>query len=101
MDYQKIIKEIYEEVKNGKPEGEVASYIPELSNVNPDKFGIALLTVDGNEFTIGDADEKFSIQSISKVFALSIAFSILGEKIWDRTGVEPSGNSFNSIMQLE
>ena len=101
MDYQKIIKEIYDEVKTGKPEGEAASYIPKLSNVNPNKFGIAILTVDGNEFAIGDAEEKFSIQSIAKVFALSIAFSILGEKIWERIGVEPSGNSFNSIMQLE
>ena len=79
MNYDKIISEIYEEVKSGKPEGNVASYIPELSNVNPDKFGIALLTVDGSEFCFGDAEEKFSIQSISKVFALSIAFSILGE----------------------
>ena len=101
MNYAKIIKEIYEEVKSGKPEGGVASYIPELSNVDPDKFGIALITIEGNKYSFGDADEKFSIQSISKVFALSIAFSIVGEKIWERVGVEPSGTSFNSIMQLE
>lgn len=101
MNFSEIINEIYSEVKCGETDGHVASYIPELLNVNPDKFGIALLTVDGNEFCCGDAEEKFSIQSISKVFALSIAFSLLGEKIWERMGVEPSGTSFNSIMQLE
>lgn len=101
MDYQKIIEEIYTEVKKSSQEGKVADYIPELSKVDGNKFGVSLITCSGDIFKIGDCDEKFSIQSISKVFALSMAFSVLGEKIWERVGVEPSGSSFNSIVQLE
>ena len=101
MDYGKILNEIYLEVKNSNLKGKVASYIPELANVNPDKFGIHLLTVAGEEFSVGDSDEKFSIQSISKVLSLAFALSILGEKVWKRVDVEPSGTPFNSIVQLE
>jgi glutaminase len=101
MDYDKIIKNIYSEVKHFSPAGKVADYIPELAKVDPDKFGVSLVTVYGEEFNAGDFGERFSIQSISKVFALSMAFSVLGEKIWERVGVEPSGSSFNSIVQLE
>lgn len=101
MDYNKIIKKIYSELKHIPPEGKVADYIPELAKVNPEKFGVSLITVNGEEFNAGDCSERFSIQSISKVFALSMAFSVLGEKIWERVGVEPSGSSFNSIVQLE
>jgi len=101
MDYDKIIKNIYSEVKHFYPAGKVADYIPELAKVDPDKFGVSLVTVYGEEINAGDCDERFSIQSIAKVFALSMAFSVLGEKIWERVGVEPSGSSFNSIVQLE
>jgi glutaminase len=101
MDYNKIIKNIYSEVKHIPPEGKVAGYIPELAKISPDKFGVSLITVNGEEFNEGDFGERFSIQSIAKVFALSMAFSVLGEKIWERVGVEPSGSSFNSIVQLE
>ena len=82
-------------------EGTIASYIPELANVNPSKFGIHLLTTEGEHFAIGNSEEKFSIQSISKVLSLTMALSIVGESIWKRIGVEPSGNPFNSIVQLE
>ncbi|HQO10663.1 MAG TPA: glutaminase [Clostridiales bacterium] len=101
MDYGKVIKEIYAEISDVKKEGKVADYIPELSVVDPDKFGITLITSEGRIHSAGDSDERFSIQSISKVFTLSMAFSLLGDKIWDRTGVEPSGSPFNSIVQLE
>jgi glutaminase len=101
MDYSKIIKEIYAEIYAEKKEGKVADYIPELSIVDPDKFGVTLITSDGKIHSAGDSDERFSIQSISKVFTLSMAFSLLGDKIWDRIGVEPSGSPFNSIVQLE
>jgi len=101
MHYQKIIEEIHTELKKSSPEGKVADYIPELSKVDGNKFGVSLITCGGEIFKIGESDEKFSIQSISKVFALSMAFSVLGEKIWERVGVEPSGSSFNSIVQLE
>ncbi|MBU1096445.1 MAG: glutaminase [Ignavibacteriae bacterium HGW-Ignavibacteriae-2] len=101
MDYQLILHEIYEIISAQKDRGELASYIPELAKVNPDNFGIYLTTVDKNEFGIGDCYTKFSIQSIAKVLSLSLAYKILGEKIWVRVGVEPSGTPFNSLVQLE
>ena len=101
MPYRKIINEIFSEVNLGSFKGEVASYIPELANVDSEKYGISFLSVNNEEYNLGNFDEKFSIQSISKVFSLSIAFSIVGEKIWERVGVEPSGNPFNSMVQLE
>jgi glutaminase len=100
-DYKKIIEKIYNEVKLSEPNGKTADYIPELAKIDPDKFGISLITVEGGEYSIGDHNEKFSVQSISKVFTLSMAFSLLGDKLWQRVGVEPSGSSFNSIVQLE
>lgn len=99
--YQQIIDEIRQEIKPLEDQGEVASYIPELQKVDPKHFGLFLYTVDHQEFKCGDYQVPFSIQSISKVFALSMGFSLLGEKLWERMGVEPSGNAFNSIVQLE
>ncbi|MFL5752962.1 MAG: glutaminase [Bacteroidia bacterium] len=101
MNLQSIIEGIYKDVQQGKHEGNVATYIPELAGVAPEKFGIHLLSTKGEEFFTGDATEKFSIQSISKVLSLSLAMSVVGEKVWKRIGVEPSGNPFNSIVQLE
>jgi len=101
MNYQDVINEVYAELLEIKPEGEVANYIPELAKVNPDKFGINLLTIDGNNYGTGDINDKFSIQSIAKVFSLTLAYNIYGSSLWKRVGVEPSGNSFNSLSQLE
>lgn len=101
MEYKEILQGIFDEVRKSSPSGSAASYIPELARVDPDRYGITLLTVDGKEYSLGDAGIKFSIQSISKVFSLSCAAALLGEKVFKRVGVEPSGNSFNSIMQLE
>ena len=102
MNYSKIVKEIREEIKPFEGEGNSASYIPELAKVNPDQFGLYIKCIGGGEdFTVGQDTTKFSIQSISKVFTVTLAYSLLGEEIWDRVGVEPSGNPFNSIMQLE
>lgn len=81
--------------------GKVADYIPQLATVNPRKLGIAVATVEGEVFCAGDGDEPFSIQSISKVFALTLALGKLGDGIWRRVSREPSGSSFNSIVQLE
>ena len=100
-NYQNILNDIYEEIRKSANVGVVASYIPELANADPDKFGIHLLSMDGKEYSLGDSKEKFSIQSISKVLSLSYAISLIGEKVWQRVGVEPSGTSFNSIVQLE
>jgi glutaminase len=81
--------------------GRVADYIPELAKVSAAHFGIAVVTADGQEFVAGDADERFSIQSVSKVFALVEALCRHGHAVWDRVGREPSGSAFNSIIQLE
>jgi len=81
--------------------GDVATYIPGLAKISPDRFGLAILTADGTLITGGDAEAAFSIQSISKVFALTLALGKVGDQLWRRVGREPSGNAFNSIVQLE
>lgn len=101
MDYQKILEGIYAAVEPLKGVGKVADYIPALALVSPDKFGMCLNTIDGNVYSIGDAGERFSIQSISKVFTLAMALSVKGESLWSRVGKEPSGTAFNSLVQLE
>ncbi len=101
MNYKEIITEISDEVLNMLDAGDVADYIPALSNVNKDKYGINLLTLKGKNFSYGDFNDRFSIQSIAKVLALTLAYKIRGEQLWNRVGVEPSGSSFNSLVQLE
>ena len=101
MNFEEIIREVYEKVKNIEDNGQVASYIPELANASSEKFGVHISTMDEYSFGIGNYDEKFSIQSIAKVLSLTLAYHLLGEKIWDRLGVEPSGTAFNSLIQLE
>ena len=101
MDYQKILDDINAELKRESFGGKVANYIPELAEVDPGKFGIHLSTLESGNYFIGSNQERFSIQSISKVFALTMAYPMLGEKLWKRVGVEPSGNPFNSLVQLE
>jgi glutaminase len=81
--------------------GIVADYIPSLAKVSPDHFGIAVILADGTVHTAGDADTPFSIQSVSKVFMLTMALQKHGDELWRRVGREPSGSSFNSIVQLE
>lgn len=98
MDYTEILKEIYEEIQPYAQMGKPASYIPELLKVNPDRYGICLRTIEGKEYAQGDSDERFAVQSISKVFSLAISFSRMGNELWKRIGVEPSGNAFNSIF---
>jgi glutaminase len=101
MNYKVILQEIYNESKKLPTQGKVTSSIPELEKVDPDKFGIHLTTIEEEDFGIGDSEEKFSIQSISKALTVALAFSFLDEKIWERVGVEPSGSAFNSLVQLE
>jgi glutaminase len=81
--------------------GTVANYIPSLAKVSPDHFGIAVILADGSVHVAGDADTPFSIQSVSKVFTLTMALQKHGDELWRRVGREPSGSSFNSIVQLE
>lgn len=101
MDYNTILEDVYASVKPLSNVGRVADYIPELAKVNPDKFGICLNAIGDGVYSIGDAYERFSIQSISKVFALAMALSVKGESLWKRVGKEPSGTAFNSLVQLE
>ncbi|MDF1880122.1 glutaminase [Sulfurimonas sp. MAG313] len=101
LDFQKVFSQLSTQIKQLENYGEVASYIPELSKVNPKKFGIHLITSDNQHFDYGDSQEKFSIQSIAKVLSLSMAFRLEGPSLWERVGVEPSGNAFNSLSQLE
>ncbi len=101
MDYQALLDRIHAELEPRFGEGRVARYIPELANVSPLHFGMSLVTISGERYSVGDADSRFSIQSISKVFALAIAMQLDGEAIWRRCGREPSGNPFNSLVQLE
>ncbi|MDE5956620.1 MAG: glutaminase [Bacteroidales bacterium] len=81
--------------------GKQADYIPALAKVNPDQFGMCLQTVSGDVYPYRQADTRFSIQSISKVFALAMCLSLRGESLWKRIGKEPSGTAFNSLIQLE
>ena len=81
--------------------GRVADYIPALARVDPHKFGIAVVDLQGKVTTLGDAYDPFSIQSISKVFTLTLALGKRGDNLWKRVGREPSGSPFNSIVQLE
>lgn len=81
--------------------GKVADYIPPLAQVDVGHFGIAVALNDGRLFMAGDARQPFSIQSVSKVFSLTLALGLVGDGLWRRVGREPSGNAFNSIVQLE
>ena len=101
MAFQDILDGIYNEVIQIENTGKIADYIPELAKVDANKFGIALVDKHQNVFTKGDSLEKFSIQSISKVITTSLIFSKIGNDLWKRVGYEPSGNSFNSLVQLE
>ena len=101
VDFQRILEEIRNDAMSHKDKGIIASYIPELSKVDTNQFGINLTTTSGENFAVGSATSQFSVQSISKVLALTKAFSLLGNAIWKRVDVEPSGNPFNHLSLLE
>jgi glutaminase len=96
-----VVRDIADEIRQRPDRGEVASYIPELARVDPNAFGIAVIDAEGNVAAGGDSDTPFSIQSISKVFTLTLALGKVGDRLWRRVGREPSGSAFNSIVQLE
>ena len=102
IDYQSVIDSIHRDIQPLLGEGRVADYIPALAAIPKDKFAMAICTTDGQVFHCGEAREAFSIQSISKVFSLLLAFDLIGsEQLWERVGREPSGSAFNSLVQLE
>jgi glutaminase len=98
---ESIVKEIADEMRQRPDRGEVATYIPELARVDAKAFGLVVIDADGNVAAAGDSDTPFSIQSISKVFTLTLALGKAGDRLWHRVGREPSGSPFNSIVQLE
>ena len=100
-DLDSIVKEIAEEMRQRPDRGTVATYIPELAGIDPAQFGLAVIDAEGRVAVGGDADVRFSIQSISKVFTLTLALGMAGDRLWRRVGREPSGSAFNSIVQLE
>ena len=100
-DYQMILQQIEKEFSDVQLSGKVATYIPELAKVPPNKFGMHLYDLNDKNYCFGDSDERFSIQSISKVFSLALAMKVVGEDLWNRVDVEPSGDPFNSLSQLE
>jgi glutaminase len=100
-DLATIVRDIAEDMCARPDRGQVATYIPELANVDPARFGLAVIDLDGTTHLGGDAELPFSIQSISKVFTLTLALGRVGDRLWRKVGREPSGNPFNSIVQLE
>jgi glutaminase len=107
MDLDELLAEVAEEARPAKQEGKVADYIPSIAALSPDTFGLAVVEMDGTEHVVGDADAPFPIQSISKVFSLVLAMQRAdatpdgADALWERVGREPSGDPFNSLVQLE
>jgi glutaminase len=101
MNYQDILEQIHRDLQPWLGTGRVADYIPELAKVPASSFGMAIVTTRGEVYRTGQADTRFSIQSISKLFACTMAFQLLGDDLWLRVGREPSGTAFNSLVQLE
>ena len=101
MNYQSILEEIYDEIQPQLQKGKVADYIPALAAVPKGQFAMTLTLENGETFSVGDHTKRFSIQSISKVFTFTLALSQYSKRLYKRVGVEPSGNPFNSLVQLE
>jgi glutaminase len=98
---KETVKAITDEMTAGDEWGEATQRIGALSEVDTHQFGMAILTRDGDMVCGGDAETPFSIQSISKVFSLELALEAHGEALWERVGRDPSGDPFNSIIDLE
>jgi glutaminase len=101
LNYQKILTSVCDKINQESNRGKVADYIPALGRIDPKKLGASMVTLEGEAFNYGDSQETFSIQSISKVISLTLAMNQVSEDLWRRVSHEPSGNAFNSIVQLE
>jgi glutaminase len=99
---KKLLEGVIENNKNWTAEGKVATYIPELGKANANALGISIITLNGEEYSAGDYEEKFTIQSISKIITLMLALMDNGrERVFSKIGVEPTADAFNSIINLE
>lgn len=97
-----LLETLVDNNKEYTKEGRVASYIPELSKANPESLGICVTTLEGEEYCAGDCDKRFTIQSISKVVTLMLAILDNGkDNVFKKVGMEPSSDTFNSIVSLE
>ena len=100
-DLALAVNEIADAMRRRADRGEVATYIPELARVDGGAFGLVVVAADGTLVAAGASEVAFSIQSVSKVFTLTLALGLVGDDLWRRVGREPSGSPFNSIVQLE
>lgn len=100
-NYSQVLNKVYKNLSDFKNHGELASYIPELATVDDQLFGVSLFSLCGQNVQLGDFKEKFSVQSITKVISLILAYKIEDNNIWKRVDVEPSGTPFNSLILLE
>ncbi len=100
-DIEHVVADIAQEMKARTDRGVVATYIPELARADLSAFGLVVVDAEGNVIAAGDSEMPFSIQSVSKVFTLTLALGKVGDHLWNRVGREPSGSAFNSIVQLE
>lgn len=97
-----IIEEAIEKARRVIPEGEVATYIPELGKADPNKLGVCFYPLSGEKICYGDHDTRFTIQSVSKIIMLIVAIEVCGlEKLMSVVGGEPSGEAFNSMIELD
>ncbi|MEE1756634.1 glutaminase [Streptomyces sp. SP18CS02] len=99
--FQPVLDRIAEEIAAAPARGRPADYIPVLAEADPSRFGMAVAELDGTVYGVGDWRRPFSAQSITKVFTLALVLSMEGEALWRNVGREPSGNPFNSLVQLE
>ena len=106
-ELDQLLREVSDHARPAAADGQVADYIPALADVDPQRFSLSAIEMDGTEHATDDADVPFPIQSISKVFALVLAMQKadegrgVREELWDRVGREPSGDPYNSLVQLE
>jgi glutaminase len=101
IDYQALIDAVLKDAESYRGHGDLATQIPVLGKVNSKKLGIALAVADGSTYVAGDADEPFSIQSISTIFTLCLTLGHVGAALWNHVGREPAGSPFNALVQLE
>lgn len=96
-----VLERIADEIRRLPGHGRPADYIPALAACDPRSFGMAVAEPDGAVYGVGEWRQPFSTQSITKVFTLALVLARVGDALWEHVGREPSGNPFNSLVQLE